>query len=466
MNRGRGNVFDCDVDFPQILNLGKFTQNKTNYNYKLKGVITHLGTSDLGGHFIAYCRHRIDDKWYCYNDAIVTLCQDQENGFKKGTPYILFYESINGNNNFVFDENKISNQNNLNGNNNSNKAMINKNTNNALGMNFMNMNNKTFNNNANMINEFSMNSMNNMFNMNSMNNMNNMFNMNSMNNMNNMFNINSMNNMNNMNNMNSMNSMNSMNNMFNMNSMNNMNMNSVNNMNMNGLGLFYYDWSYLIFMLPCLILSLICNASVKSNFSKYSQIQNSRRLTGAQAAQQVLSAHGVTGVRIEPVSGNLTDHFDPRSNVIRLSESVYNATTVAAVGVACHEAGHAVQHAEGYVPNKIRSAIVPVANIGSKAGLPLVIVGLIIGFFRPLITIGIFLFFFAVMFQVVTLPVEFNASSRGLVLLQDCGILSEEELAMSKKVLRAAALTYVAAAASSVMQLLRLVLLSNNRRRD
>jgi ubiquitin C-terminal hydrolase len=146
LNRGRGNVFDCDVDFPQILNLEKFTQNKTNYNYKLKGVITHLGTSDLGGHFLAFCRHRIDDKWYCYNDAIVTLCQDQENGFRKGTPYILFYESINGDKNFVFDDNINSNQNNLNCNNNFNKAMTYGNTNNGLGMNFMTMNNKTFNN--------------------------------------------------------------------------------------------------------------------------------------------------------------------------------------------------------------------------------------------------------------------------------------------------------------------------------
>lgn len=235
---------------------------------------------------------------------------------------------------------------------------------------------------------------------------------------------------------------------------------------MNGLGLFYYDWSYLIFMLPCLILSLICNASVKSNFSKYSQIQNSRRLTGAQAAQQVLSAHGVTGVRIEPVSGNLTDHFDPRSNVIRLSESVYNATTVAAVGVACHEAGHAVQHAEGYVPNKIRSAIVPVANIGSKLSWIVLIIGMLLPVqFNFVITIGIVLFSASVLFTLVTLPVEFNASSRALKTIQSTNMLNESEYAGAKKVLSAAAMTYVAAAATSIAQLLRLLLIFGNRRK-
>ena len=219
-------------------------------------------------------------------------------------------------------------------------------------------------------------------------------------------------------------------------------------------------------MLPCLILSLICNASVKSNFSKYSQIQNSRRLTGAQAAQQVLSAHGVTGVRIEPVSGNLTDHFDPRSNVIRLSESVYNATTVAAVGVACHEAGHAVQHAEGYVPNKIRSAIVPVANIGSKLSWIVLIIGMLLPVqFNFVITIGIVLFSASVLFTLVTLPVEFNASSRALKTIQSTNMLNESEYAGAKKVLSAAAMTYVAAAATSIAQLLRLLLIFGNRRK-
>ena len=189
-------------------------------------------------------------------------------------------------------------------------------------------------------------------------------------------------------------------------------------------------------------------------------------MTGAQAAQQVLSAHGVTGVRIEPVSGNLTDHFDPRTNVIRLSESVYNATTVAAVGVACHEAGHAVQHAEGYVPNKIRSAIVPVANIGSKLSWIVLIIGMLLPVqFNFVITIGIVLFSASVLFTLVTLPVEFNASSRALKTIQSTNMLNESEYAGAKKVLSAAAMTYVAAAATSIAQLLRLLLIFGNRRK-
>lgn len=228
----------------------------------------------------------------------------------------------------------------------------------------------------------------------------------------------------------------------------------------------YYDWTYILFMLPCLILSLICSASVKSNFSKYSGVVNSRRLTGAQAAQQVLNAHGVTGVRIEPVQGNLTDHFDPRTNVIRLSESVFNSPTVAAVGVACHEAGHAVQHAEGYFPNKLRSVIVPVANIGSKLSWILLVVGMLLPVqFNFVITIGIVLYSASVLFTVVTLPVEFNASSRALQTIKSTGMLNPEEYTGAKKVLSAAAMTYVAAAATSIMQLLRLLLIFSNRRR-
>lgn len=236
-------------------------------------------------------------------------------------------------------------------------------------------------------------------------------------------------------------------------------------MNLHGLGLMYYDWTYILFMLPCLILSLVCSAKVKSNFSKYSKVYNSRRITGAQAAQQVLTAHGVTGVRIEPVSGNLTDHFDPRTNVIRLSESVYNAQTVAAVGVACHEAGHAVQHAEGYMPNKIRSAILPVANIGSRLSWIILVIGMLLPVqFNFVITIGIVLFSASVLFTLVTLPVEFNASSRALKTIQSTGMLNPEEYTGAKKVLSAAAMTYVAAAATSIMQLLRLLLIFNRRR--
>ncbi|MBQ4238305.1 MAG: zinc metallopeptidase [Ruminococcus sp.] len=237
-------------------------------------------------------------------------------------------------------------------------------------------------------------------------------------------------------------------------------------MRLAGLGLMYYDWTYILIMLPCLILSLICSAKVKSNFSKYSAVYNTRGLTGAQAAQQVLNAHGVTGVRIEPVSGNLTDHFDPRSNVIRLSESVYNARTVSAVGVACHEAGHAVQHAEGYVPNKIRSAIVPVANIGSRLSWIVLVIGMILPVqFNFVITIGIVLFSASVAFTLITLPVEFNASSRALKTIKETNMLSESEYEGAKKVLSAAAMTYVAAAATSIMQLLRLILIFGNRRK-
>ncbi len=232
------------------------------------------------------------------------------------------------------------------------------------------------------------------------------------------------------------------------------------------MGLLYYDWTYLVFMLPCFIISLICSARVKSTFSKYSQIQNSRRLSGAQAAHQLLSSKSVTGVRIEAVSGSLTDHFDPRSNVIRLSEPVYGQTTVAAVGVACHEAGHACQHAEGYIPNKIRSAIVPVANFGSKLSWIFLLVGMLLpAKYNFVITIGIVLFSASVLFTLITLPVEFNASSRALKIIKETGMLNEEEYDGAKKVLSAAAMTYVASAASAVAQLLRLLLIANSRNR-
>lgn len=237
-------------------------------------------------------------------------------------------------------------------------------------------------------------------------------------------------------------------------------------MNYNGFGLLYYDWTYIIFMIPCLIISLICSAKVNANFSKYSNIANSRRMTGADAARAVLSAHGVTGVTIEHVSGNLTDHFDPRSNTIRLSDAVFSSTSVAAVGVACHEAGHAVQHAEGYFPNKLRSAILPVANIGSKVSWVLILIGMILPVqFNFVITIGIVFFSASVLFTVVTLPVEFNASSRALKTIKDTRMLSDSEYPGAKKVLQAAAMTYVASAVTAIMQLLRLLLIANNRRR-
>lgn len=226
-----------------------------------------------------------------------------------------------------------------------------------------------------------------------------------------------------------------------------------------------YDITYFIFMIPCLILSLYCSAKVNSTFNKYSKVANKRGITGAQAAQQVLTANGVTGVRIEPVSGKLTDHFDPRTNTIRLSEAVYNNTSVAAVGVAAHEAGHAVQHAQDYMPNKIRSAIVPVANIGSKLSWILIFIGFLLPVqYNFVITLGIIFFSLSVLFTLVTLPVEFNASKRALATIRGTNLLYDDEYTGAKKTLSAAAMTYVAAAATAVAQLLRLVLLANRRR--
>ncbi len=226
-----------------------------------------------------------------------------------------------------------------------------------------------------------------------------------------------------------------------------------------------YDLTYFLFMIPCLILSLYCSAKVNTTFSKYSKITNRRGLTGAQAAYQVLSSNGVTGVKIEPVSGKLTDHFDPRTNTIRLSESVYNSPTVAAVGVAAHEAGHAVQHAQDYMPNKIRSAIVPVANFGSKLSWILIFVGFLLPVqYNFVITLGIVFFSFSVLFTLVTLPVEFNASKRALETIKGANLLYEDEYSGAKKTLSAAAMTYVAAAATAIAQLLRLLLLANRRR--
>ena len=226
-----------------------------------------------------------------------------------------------------------------------------------------------------------------------------------------------------------------------------------------------FDWTYLVFILPCAILSLVCQIKVQSNFSKYSQIPNSRRMTGAQVAEYVLRHNGVTGVVIEHVAGNLTDHFDPRTNVIRLSDSVYGSASVAAIGVAAHEAGHAVQHANGYIPNKIRSAILPVANIGSKLSWILIILGFIfyarIG--TILLNIGIILFSASVLFTVATLPVEFDASRRALRCFRETNLIVGEEYNGAKKVLQAAAMTYVASAITAIMQLLRLIFISRRR---
>lgn len=229
--------------------------------------------------------------------------------------------------------------------------------------------------------------------------------------------------------------------------------------------LYGFDYTYLIFILPCVILSLICQFAVKSTFSKYSAVRNSRNMTGAQAADYVLRQNGVTGVRIEHVSGSLTDHFDPRSNTIRLSDTVYNSASVAAVGVAAHEAGHAVQHAQNYLPNKIRSAILPAARIGSSLSWILILLGLII-YYRigaVLLYAGIILFSASVLFTVATLPVEFNASNRALKTIKDTNLLPREEYEGARSVLRAAAMTYVASAVTAIMQLLRLLLIAKRR---
>lgn len=239
--------------------------------------------------------------------------------------------------------------------------------------------------------------------------------------------------------------------------------------------LYYYgfDMTYVILVLPFVILSMIASASVNSTFRRYSQQFSSRRITGAQAAQRVLSANGVSGVRIERVSGKLTDHFDPRTNVIRLSQDVYDSTSTAAIGVACHEAGHAVQYAQNYGPIQLRAAIIPITNIGSHLAMPLILLGLLFSFRFEMsytfIYLGIACFGLSLLFQLVTLPVEFNASRRAIRAIEDGNILTEEESRGAKKVLKAAAMTYVAAAAVALMQLLRLILIFTDiggRKRD
>ena len=222
------------------------------------------------------------------------------------------------------------------------------------------------------------------------------------------------------------------------------------------------DIYYILLVLPAMLFSLWASARVNSTFKRYSQMRNSRGMTGADAARAVLAANGVTGVRIERVSGNLTDHYDPKSNVIRLSDSVYDAATPAAVGVAAHEAGHAVQYAVGYGPVKLRSAIVKTTQFSSQASFIILMIGLVL-YSQPILLLGIVLFGVVAFFQLVTLPVEFNASHRALETLEGEHILEDEEMAGARKVLRAAALTYVAALLSSLLQILRYVLIFLNR---
>lgn len=227
----------------------------------------------------------------------------------------------------------------------------------------------------------------------------------------------------------------------------------------------YFDPTYILVIIG-VILSLIASARVKSTFAKYSRVRSHSGLTGAEAAEKVLHHAGIYDVSIENVQGQLTDHYDPRKKVLRLSDSVYGSNSIAAIGVAAHECGHAIQHQNAYAPLKIRSALVPVANFGSFLAWPIILVGLLLAGSQTLIDIGIILFSTAVLFQLVTLPVEFNASRRAIQRLSESGILHYEELNQSKKVLNAAALTYVAAAAATILQLLRLVLLFGGRRRD
>ena len=227
----------------------------------------------------------------------------------------------------------------------------------------------------------------------------------------------------------------------------------------------YFDPTYMLVILG-VIICMLASAKMNSTFNKYSRVRNHSGMTGREAAEEILRRAGIYDVRVEHISGNLTDHYDPRSKVLRLSDATYNSTSVAAMGVAAHECGHAVQHETGYVPLKIRGALVPIANFGSTIAWPLIIIGL---FFNSrssalFLNLGILAFSLAVLFQIVTLPVEFNASNRAIRVLGSSGMLYEDEVKATRKVLTAAALTYVAGAASAILQLLRIILLTGNRR--
>ena len=230
-----------------------------------------------------------------------------------------------------------------------------------------------------------------------------------------------------------------------------------------------FDWTYLILVIPAMLFAMAASAGVNSTYAKYSKQYSSKNITGAQAARLVLDKNGLQNIPIEMISGKLTDHYDPTANVIRLSADVYTGTSTASIGVACHEVGHAIQHAVGYTPIKIRSAIVPITNIGSKLAVPLILGGILLSslgkIFVMLAYIGIIAYSLTMIFQLVTLPTEFNASSRALATIKSYNILTPEELKGAKKVLSAAAMTYVAALAVAVAQLLRLVIMVNGRNR-
>ena len=230
----------------------------------------------------------------------------------------------------------------------------------------------------------------------------------------------------------------------------------------------YIDWTYVVLVLPAVLFSLWASQKVNSTFNRYQKVYNTRGLSGARAARCVLDRNGLSNVRIEHVSGSLTDHYDPQSNVIRLSDSVYGSSSCASVGVACHEAGHAIQYAQNYAPVKIRTAIVPITNLGSRLAMPLIIIGLILGSLSPVFTwiayAGIICFALCTLFQLITLPTEFDASRRAMQCIEDGGLLQGGELDGARKVLTAAALTYVAALAVSLTQLLRFLVIFRNRR--
>lgn len=227
---------------------------------------------------------------------------------------------------------------------------------------------------------------------------------------------------------------------------------------------YYFDPTYILLIIG-MLLSLAASAKLKSTFACYRRVRSASGLTGEEAARRILMAAGITDVQVRAISGSLTDHYDPRNKTVNLSQDIYGQTSLAAVGVAAHECGHAIQHAVNYGPLEVRSALVPAANLGSSLSWPLFLIGLIAGI-RPLTTAGIVLFSLAVLFQLVTLPVEFNASSRALKMLQSTGILGMDETKGARKVLTAAAMTYVAALAASILQLLRLLILAGGRRRD
>ena len=233
------------------------------------------------------------------------------------------------------------------------------------------------------------------------------------------------------------------------------------------MGYYYWDPTYILVVIGAVI-CMIASARVKGTFNKYSQLRSMSGMNGAQVAQRVLQAAGIYDVQVRHVSGSLTDHYDPRTKTVNLSDPVYNATSVAALGVAAHECGHAIQHAKSYAPLSIRSALVPIANFGSMLAWPVILIGLLFNTRSSglIIDIGILLFSAAVLFQLVTLPVEFDASRRALVMLRTHGILADDELKYTRRVLESAALTYVASAAAAILQLLRIILITNGRRRD